>query len=338
MKKLLLNTAIFFVPLILFMFLADLLFSHYLRNSRDGEYSVWNDIYDGKVNADVVIYGSSRAMVHFNPAVIRDSLHVNAYNLGINGHNFWLQYFRHKQLMKNNKAPRFVIHSVDVFTLVKRKDLFEMEQFLPYMLYNAEMKSWISSYQGFKSYDYYIPLVRYYGQAKTMKRIFKYALTGRNSVDSARTLGYKHVNLTWNDDLDRARQKYADYRVTIDTATVRLFDKYLQEMAASHIPVVLVYTPEYIEGQTFVKNREEIIQVFRLFAEKYNLAFLDYSNDPISHDKAYFYNASHLNGRGAEAFTSKIIGDLKKSQTITREFLPTNDTEVHQASLILSKK
>lgn len=338
MKKLLLNTAAFFVPLLLFMFLADILFSQYLRKSRDGEYSVWNDIYDGKVNADVVVYGSSRAMVHFDPAVIKDSLHVNAYNLGINGHNFWLQYFRHKQLLDNGQAPKFIIHSVDVFTLVKRKDLFEMEQFLPYMLYDSDIREWISSYEGYEIYDFYIPLVRYYGQTKTIKRIFNYAITGSRAVDSVRTLGYRNVDLEWNDDLETALKKYPDFRVPLDTTTIRLFDQYLQELKDSRTPIVLVYTPEYIEGQSFVKNREEVLQIFKLFAEKYKIPFLDYSNDPISYDKAYFYNASHLNGRGAQVFTSKIISDLKKSQTINREYFPTNDTEVHKASLFISTR
>lgn len=323
MKRLLVNTAIFMLPLVILMFIGDWFFSHQLKKSRDGEFSVWNDIYNGKVNADIVVYGSSRAMVHMDPKIIQDSLHANAYNLGLNGHNFWLQYFRHKELLKHNKAPKFIIHSVDVFTLVKRKDLFQMEQFLPYMLYNDELEYWITPYEGFKKYDFKIPLVRYYGQYKTIGKIFKTFISNDEVGDSLRYKGFASKNQVWNDDLVKARKKFPDYRVSLDSTSIRLFDNYLRELRNMGIAVVLVYTPEYIGGQDFVKNRDEIMNTFSTFAQKYNIPFFDYSQDPISFKKEYFYNASHLNGLGAQVFTSKMVHDLKRNETVAR-FIESN--------------
>ncbi len=333
MKKLIVNLVIFLVPLIVFMFLADWFLSRQLRQSRDGEFSVWNDIYDNKINADVVVYGSSRAMVHMDPKIIKDSLNVNAYNLGLNGHNFWLQYFRHKELLKHNKTPKFIIHSVDIFTLVKRTDLFHMEQFLPYMLFNKEVKQWTDSYQGYTRYDYYIPLIRYYGQYKTIGRILQTSLLGSTEADSARYLGFSAQHQAWNDDLIKARKEFPDFRVKIDSASIKLFEKYLQECQNAGIGIVMIYTPEYIEGQDFVKNRSEIINTFHYLSDKYNVPFIDYSNDPISHKRDYFYNASHLNGTGARVFTSKMIHDLKGNEAVARLIHAAADQQIHQASL-----
>jgi lysophospholipase L1-like esterase len=45
-------------------------------------------------------------------------------------------------------------------------------------------------------------------------------------------------------------------------------------------------------------------------ARKYNIPILDYHYDPISFDTAYFYNATHMNKRGAELFTAKLAHDI----------------------------
>jgi hypothetical protein len=61
-----------------------------------------------------------------------------------------------------------------------------------------------------------------------------------------------------------------------------------------------------------VTNREEVITTFKSAAQKYGLVFLDYSNDEISFNKDYFYNATHLNKKGSEFFTAKFSVDFRK--------------------------
>src|SRR5687768_13135685 len=104
----------------------DLFLSEQLRNSHTyafDEYSVWNDLYQGKLSTDVAVYGSSRAWVHINSQMLEDSLGKKSYNLGIDGHNFWLQYLRHKLLLKYNSQPEVILLSLDMFTLQKRREL-----------------------------------------------------------------------------------------------------------------------------------------------------------------------------------------------------------------------
>ena len=82
----------------LLSYFADVFISTNLKRANkfaEKEYSTWNDIIEGKVNSDIIIYGNSRAWVQFNSAMMTDSLHLPTYNLGIDGHNFCLQYLRH---------------------------------------------------------------------------------------------------------------------------------------------------------------------------------------------------------------------------------------------------
>lgn len=320
MKKFLLRIVFFILPIVFFSYFFDVIISNSLKKSNSyafTEYSTWNAIIEGKVNSEIVIYGSSRAWVHINPTMISDSLIVSAYNLGIDGHNFWLQYLRHSLLLQNNTKPKLIIHSLDIYTLQKTKDLYNSEQFLPYMLWNEEIKNATISYNGYDLIDYVIPLIRYYGKLDAIKAVISLSINPRgNRVERIR--GYQGEDVQWNTDFDKAKKTMKFYEVSLDTASVLLFERYLNECKANNIKIIFVYTPEYIEGQKFVKNRNEIISLYTELSKKYDIPFYDYSNDTISFQKKYFYNASHLNKTGSELFTNKLIEKLKESISTIR--------------------
>ena len=143
MKYFILKFSIFSLILLVISLGFDVFVSSRIKKSPSlakGEYSVWNDIYEGKINSDLVIYGSSRAWVHFNPELLTNTFKIPTYNLGIDGQNFLLQYFRHKELLRFNKRPKIILHSLDIFTFSKKTKLYNFEQFFPYMLYNINIQ------------------------------------------------------------------------------------------------------------------------------------------------------------------------------------------------------
>ena len=152
MKKFIKNILLFILPIISIAYLIDSIISNQLKKDNSyagGEYTVWNDLYNGNVDSEIVVYGSSRAWVHIDPIILENNLGKTSYNLGIDGHNFWLQYLRHKTLLKYNTKPKYIIFSVDVSSLYKRKGLHNLEQFLPYMLFDRDIMKYTSSYRGF---------------------------------------------------------------------------------------------------------------------------------------------------------------------------------------------
>lgn len=313
MRSFFIKLGIFIGPLIFLSVPFDYFLSQNAKksNSCSGEYLVWNDIYSGRVNADVVIYGSSKAWVIFNPQIIEDSIKCTTYNLGIDGHNFWLEYLRHKELLKYNVKPNYIILSMDMFSLEKNQELYNLDQFLPYMLFDDDIYYYTSSYEGFSFVDYYFPLVRYIGKREAILNAAMYSLNIINSKPS-RLKGYRGQESEWNDDFDNAKSKMNQYEVKIDSASEDLFNKFLYECSKNNIKVVMVYSPEYIEFQDFTKNRNEIMSLYKEYSKNYNIPFLDYSDDILCKQKQYFYNATHLNKTGAEIFTNKLVRDLKK--------------------------
>jgi hypothetical protein len=320
MKKFILRLFLFFMPFLIFAMVKDFLITSELKKSKTfayGEYTVWNDLYKGEINSDLVVYGSSRAWLHLNPILIEKKLDITAYNIGIDGHNFWLQYLRHKTLLKHNKKPRYIILSVGPFTLQKREDLFNSNQFLPYMLLNKDIFDFTKSYNGFSLLDYIIPLKRYSGNLKVLFKSINNSF--ENHIGQSRIKGFMGADRQWTEDLENAKKRNPVYTVKFDRSTLDLFNDFMQECNELDIKVIMVYTPEYIEGQNYVVNRTEVIAKYQSISKNYEVPFLDYSNDTMSYVKDYFYNTLHLNKKGANLFTQKLIDDLNEIKIIQPE-------------------
>jgi hypothetical protein len=302
------------LPVAIIAWPLDIFISKNLSKSNDfaqKEFSVWNDLYSGKVDADLLIYGSSRAWVQINPMRIQKETGLKSYNLGVDGHNFWLQNIRHNLILSANKKPKLIVHSLDIFTFQKREDLYNSDQFLPYMLFNHSLKQQIEGYKGFRIYDSYVPLLRYTGNLNAIKAAFKMSLKNNpQSNPKQRILGFQSRNQQWNDDFEKAKKEKGKITIKFDKATLKLYDQFLSDCEKRNIEVVLIYTPEYIEGQQFVTNRKELFNIINKIKNKHHLTFIDYSKDSLCFDKKYFYNATHLNTLGSDIISTKIGKDL----------------------------
>jgi hypothetical protein len=313
MKKFLTKILLFILPLMIIAFPLDYLISSNLKKSVvhvDGEYLIWNEIYTEKIDVDIAIYGSSRAWIHISPEILQDSLGLSAYNFGIDALNFEYQYFRHKEYLKHNPKPKYIIISGDLFSFESEQGFYNYEQVLPYMLFNDDYYNFRESFKVFSWVDFYVPLTRYFGQTWEMARA-AYVAAGLENDPPARVHGYMGIERPWNNDLELAEKKHGNIEVVIDKKLLDLFDRFIIECKNDNIQVVLVYSPEYIKGRRFVKNREDIMNLWHSIAEKHNLIFLDYSQDSIGNDIKYFYNSTHLNKQGSQLFSRRLAGDLK---------------------------
>jgi hypothetical protein len=314
MNEFLKRVFLFLVPVFLVSIIADYLISNKLKSSKkfgQREYPVWNEIFDGKIHADLLVMGSSRAWVHINPAFIKDSTGYVSYNIGLDGQKFPLQLSRYNILVSHNRAPKIIVYSLDMFMFIPEKGIYNKEQYLPYLMYNTALESALQPYRAFDYYDYRLPLVRYTGHTEELMHIIKITLFSKSNKNG-RVNGFYGMEKTWNDDFDKVKTQMKRYTAVIDSSILASFDRFLEYCQKQQIKVVFVYSPEYHEGQNFVQNRNEMMTLFRKRSVQYNSPFLDYSEDSISYNKDYFYNVLHLNAKGADLFSKKLSSDLRK--------------------------
>ena len=113
MKSFLKSILVFVLPIFVIAVFFDFLISTQLKSSKthaNREYPVWNDLYDGKINTNVLVMGSSRAWRHIDPKVIKDSLGLSAYNIGMDGQHLPMQLSRYQTFLKYNKQPKIIIY------------------------------------------------------------------------------------------------------------------------------------------------------------------------------------------------------------------------------------
>ncbi|MFN3998559.1 hypothetical protein [Algoriphagus sp.] len=310
MKKLLFQIGLFIIPFVIILSILDFFITKGLQKTKYGDYKEWNDIYSGNMSPDIVINGSSRAWVHVSPKIIDSILNVNSYNLGIDGYSFNMQYGKYSEYLQYNKEPKLVIQTLDITTLSKRDDLFNYEQFFPY-IFNPAIKKLTKNFIGFSFFDYNLPFYRYRNFTEIIKIGLQEYFVPMN-LDNSKYKGYLGMDLNWDNSFDDYKEKNPEgVEIEIDSETIELMDTFLSKCKNDNIEVIFVFTPEYIESQHLIINREEIFDLYYDFANKYELPFFDYSKDTLSYQKKYFYNSQHLNKEGSEIFTEKMTNDIK---------------------------
>jgi hypothetical protein len=311
--KLFLQRIIIFLSVFLgLLLILEVFITQGLKKTGYNEYKDWNLIFQSKINSNVLIQGDSRAWVQISPKIIDSVLHVQSYNLGIDGHNFKMQQARYQIYRKYNSKPKMIIQILGLNTLRQRKDLYNSQQFLPF-IWDKDIRNCIMEYEGFNFGDYYIPAFRYLKSNLTEQvEIGFYEFLNLKHYENTRYKGFRSRTLAWDStfaEFKKANPKGVKFEVS--QSVTNLLDKFVAQCVENKIDIVLVYAPEYIESQSIILNRSQIIQTFASISKKYNVLYMDYSSDSICFYKKYFYNSQHLNSLGADLFSKKLATDLK---------------------------
>jgi hypothetical protein len=66
----------------------------YLKKDNSCNNNTWHKIYNGKLNSEIIILGTSRAESHYDTEVIRKITGLKTYNLGLSGTHYDLLKIR----------------------------------------------------------------------------------------------------------------------------------------------------------------------------------------------------------------------------------------------------
>lgn len=286
----------------------DAIFSNLLLNSSilDGEFEIWNDINNKRLNDELIIYGSSRSCVHINPKILDEELNVNSYNLGYNGQKAKLVRYRNDVILKKGIKPKNVIINLDIDFLSKT-GVFIPEQFLPLLFFDYEAYVFFRKDLKWRLIDVYVPLVRYRKLRYTDSKIYEDFCKSNFGFYSKRLRykGFEGKHLPWSNN------NYKTYAIDIDPLSKKDLILMIQDLQRINTNVILINSPEYIKQIKSQNNREEIIQLYKSIAQQFNIPFIDYSKDSINFQKNLFYDSNHLNAEGADIFTKKLAKDIK---------------------------
>lgn len=307
MKRFLLKLCVFLILLFGSATLLQKVIDQQLRKDNSFEYDEWSDIFRFKINATIIFQGNSRAYRHFSTIIMDSAFKTTSYNLGIRGYGFFMEYYRFLIYTGANKLPKYVIQNIDPATLEKTVPLINYTQFLPY-LNNETIQEAVSNYTKFNWKDFYIPLFKYYGN-------YQAACRGLSDIFRKLPDTLKRPDIfpdaNWYSAFKHYNMHPQTSRCIVDKRTIHLLTTFLAFCKVNAIRVIFVCTPEYYESQQSTSNRDSVMNIFRNYANQYNIPFLDYSHDSICYDTVNFFNSNHLGSTGVRKFNRKLVNDLK---------------------------
>lgn len=303
--------ACFFGLVVLLIFVMNAMITSGLRRLKTSAFGASNQIMDGKVNAQIVISGSSRALAHYDPRTIEAITGRTAFNLGRNGAQTDMQVAFLKAYLAHNQKPEIVVHNLDAFTFVTTREVFDPVEYTPY-LYDRDLYSALGKINPKIWKSRYLPLYGYV--VEDMNFTWVLGLKGFFgwSPPEDYFLGFNPRSKKWTDDFQNMKANNPHgVSFGIEPEGIRVVEDLIRVCRQNGIQLILVYSPEYAEMQSLTKNRAEVFGLFHELADHSSVPLWDYSDWKYAGNQELFQNSQHLNAAGAGIFSADLANRLK---------------------------
>lgn len=284
-----------------------------LRRLETSFFGVSNRVVTGRVNAEIVISGSSRALSHYDSKIIQEVTGHTAFNIGRNGSQTDMQLAFLKAYLKHNSKPKLVVHNLDLFSFLTSHEIYDPVQYVPYIREDSIYAGIKRTYPDAWKWKY-LPLYGYVVEDMRFNWLGGLrGLVGKQPKED-HFQGYLPRYQEWTGDFEKFRQSIPNgIETKVEPQGLRDLAELVELCRAENIPVLLVYSPEYAEMQKLESNRREIFAHFQTISDRFNVPIWDYSDSPLCVERDNFYNSQHLNAKGATAFSQDFAQRLVRA-------------------------
>lgn len=308
MKKILINSVLFILFLVIFYFGGLFALSKLDYNNKPAVY-ISNDYYiwkgggtlekfkslDSIVNKDVIIVGSSRAYRSYNPALFK-KVGFSAWNLGSSAQSIENTYRVIKNVILPAK-PKVIL--LDVARLGFEEESIESSiDLLTNTSYSSLKGSIIKESNDIRLYNTYV--TSYFNEdLPSLYKDNEYVNAGFSTLKDSLNSGWL-VKLSQLTEDSKNNKIISDFKTLVNI--LELCSKFNQRIILVHSPVSAFYSEEAQEN--FVKEVNNI-------SKKYKVPFYDFQKVEGIKTKDHFYDDSHLNSAGVDIFNSYLLQKVK---------------------------
>lgn len=291
--------------LALIVFLIDRGFGmtmNFLQSHAKGGYIGHHNNILHKCNDDILIFGSSRAIHHYNPEILTDSLGLSCYNCGQDGNGI-VMFYGWWQIIKNRYLPKCIIYDVNPsFDFVTGEDNHKFLGWLRSEYDNDSIKKIFEDIDNTEKYKMFSMMYRY--NSKFLQCITDYI----HPIFSIKGNGF----LPLSGEMDKMKIKShpeESKSIVYDSLKIKYLENLTIDAKRNGVNIIFAASPMWygIDKNNFTP----LINI----CKKHNVRFLDFSNNSkYVHNNEYFKDGSHLNAKGADEFTKDLIECLKESR------------------------
>lgn len=295
MMKFVRNLFIFIAAVVFIDFICGYAFD-YLSSHAKGSDTRENHYIANECEAEVLIFGSSRAQHHYDPSIMSDTLGMSVYNCGLDGCGAILSFGRFL-LLTERYNPKIVVLDIfsnyDINVGDNTKYITSLRRYKQHdCLYRVfELVSPFEKYKNLSNmYCYNGQIVKlfvdYLKDDNSIKRGY-IPMTGK--IKENNIVVEPDENTIW-DDSKRA-------------AVVEIVRKCKEK----NIKLIFTMSPYY------TGYNDSSYKMLARFSDKEGIPFLyHFADSAYIRKPEYFADRSHLNDKGAEIYTSMIAHEIKE--------------------------
>jgi hypothetical protein len=287
--------ALLFIALVVSLdFIAGSVLDYFYFKQKSGfQYRLNNAI--SKSQADIFILGSSRALHHYDPALIDSSTKLKCYNAGENGMNILVYNLVFKGIIKR-KPPKYLVLDLNISEFDENKVSYErLSWLLPYYRKNPDFSEIILK----RSPTEKIKLIsRMYPYNSCLLQIIYGNITKENKDFN----GFIPLEGQWNEPVAKL---YTD--VKTDWFKVKKFEEIIRLAKKNNVKLIVCVSPTLKKDSHLCKS----VLIAEGICKKLNVPFFFHADYFYGKGK-FFKDPDHLNGDGAEIYTSFFTKELQQ--------------------------
>ena len=298
MKSLILKILLFILVVALVDFCFGKIMRYTLATTEKGDWGRRNYIID-KTNQGILVFGSSRAVHHYDPKILLDSFNMTSYNCAEDATGILVHYPRLKTILERCK-PQLIIY-----------DIIPKYDFLMYD--NSSFLRFLRPYTELECVRQVIDDVDRKERIKLYSNLYKYnsifgeIITQRFSSSTETSDKFTYSPLLSEINYE---PKYDDLILEgngVDEVKMKYFNEFVDLCRSKGIALFITASPWYK-----MKEQDAYEPIYKLCKEK-NIPFLNHNfDDNYNLKEIYFHDHAHLNKYGAETYTKQIAHEIKR--------------------------
>lgn len=255
------------------------------------------------VNADLLIFGSSRACHHYDPAVLSPALNESFYNVGRDWQSIFYDYSLLSAISKRY-FPKTIILDITIDELQKDQGSYDrMSSLLPYVSRDENIRELVKARGPFE-------------KVKLLSRIYPYnsllipILAGnipRKMQQSVDVLGF--LPLEENKQFSLLEYLPVPDELLLDELKLTCLEKFIQLAKSHNCSLTLITSPYLTDRPTQARS----LSMIDSLCNKMGIHYMNFSYfNGLSNNKSLFKDQGHLNANGARLFSRLVADSLVK--------------------------
>lgn len=288
-----------------------LIFDHIYKERWSQLFFIKTDeLTKGSTNYDILFFGNSRVHFGINPFYIDAATKLNSYNFGYGGADQEEIMLTSTLYLQQHKAPKLVIISLDMGSLLKNIILKTRFHYLFYLENDTINKH-------LQQAGFLTPLIKIFPFAK-------YSFFDEYNRTSLFVKGnqlpvFSHNIYKGFINIHQNIKTNAAGLYNVKTDSLKLWNNSIAYLRNTVVAlqkagsmVVFVSPPEKITSPNRKENFKKIADsIFTSIATDYHLNYLHFENDP-SFTADYFVDDIHLNEPGTRIYSLQLADSIKK--------------------------